>query len=43
MNQDGHTTGITVPSREAQEALLREALHEAEIAPIELPNIIDLV
>jgi 1-acyl-sn-glycerol-3-phosphate acyltransferase len=33
VNQDGHTTGITVPRKEAQEALLREALQEAKITP----------
>jgi acyl transferase domain-containing protein/NADPH:quinone reductase-like Zn-dependent oxidoreductase/thioesterase domain-containing protein/NAD(P)-dependent dehydrogenase (short-subunit alcohol dehydrogenase family)/acyl carrier protein len=32
-NQDGHTTGITVPSREAQEALIRQACRSAGIAP----------
>jgi 1-acyl-sn-glycerol-3-phosphate acyltransferase len=33
VNQDGHTTGIMVPRKEAQEALLREALQEAKITP----------
>jgi len=33
MNQDGASGGFTVPSREAQEDLMRRALHEAGIAP----------
>jgi acyl transferase domain-containing protein len=32
-NQDGHTTGITVPSREAQESLILRACRSAGIAP----------
>ena len=33
INQDGHTTGMTVPSREAQAAMLRRALDRAGVAP----------
>ena len=36
VNQDGRTTGMTVPSRLAQEALLREALATAGIAPTDV-------
>ena len=36
INQDGHTPGITVPSGEAQEALLREAYGRAGIAPAQV-------
>jgi acyl transferase domain-containing protein/acyl carrier protein/short-subunit dehydrogenase len=36
VNQDGHTTALWVPSRQAQEALLREALRRGDIAP---PNV----
>ena len=32
-NHDGHSEGLTVPSGEAQMALMREALHRAEIRP----------
>ncbi len=32
-NQDGHTTGITVPSEHAQADLVRAACHRAGIAP----------
>ena len=33
MNQDGRTPGMTVPSQEAQEALLRQACRDAGVAP----------
>ncbi len=33
INQDGHTTGITVPSGRAQERMLRAALANAGLAP----------
>lgn len=33
VNQDGHTSGITVPRREAQEALIREAYQRAGVSP----------
>jgi acyl transferase domain-containing protein/acyl carrier protein len=33
MSQDGRTNGLIAPSREAQEALLREAYHSAGISP----------
>ena len=33
MNQDGRTPGMTVPSQEAQEALLRQAYRDARVAP----------
>jgi acyl transferase domain-containing protein len=33
MNQDGHTPGMTVPSLDAQEALLRQACRDARVAP----------
>lgn len=33
VNQDGRTNGITVPSQEAQSAMLREACQQAGIAP----------
>ncbi|HEY7330127.1 MAG TPA: type I polyketide synthase [Gemmataceae bacterium] len=33
VNQDGRTPGLTVPSQEAQEALLRQAYHNAGVAP----------
>ena len=36
VNQDGHTNGITVPSREAQEALLREVYRRAGVAPADV-------
>ncbi len=36
LNQDGRTGGITVPSREAQAALLEEVCHKAGIAPSEV-------
>ena len=35
-NQDGRTRGITVPSQDAQEALILEACRAAEIAPAEV-------
>lgn len=38
VNNDGHTMGLTVPSREAQEAVIREALSRAGISP----GVIDL-
>lgn len=33
INQDGHTPGLTVPSREAQQRLVREACRNAGIEP----------
>lgn len=33
VNQDGHTTGIALPSRSAQEAMLRETYQQAGVAP----------
>ncbi len=33
MNQDGRTPGMTVPSQEAQEALVREACRDARVHP----------
>jgi acyl transferase domain-containing protein/acyl carrier protein len=36
VNQDGHTQGITVPSRSAQEALLREVCRRAGVAPADI-------
>ncbi|SEM89772.1 type I polyketide synthase [Lihuaxuella thermophila] len=33
VNQDGHSNGITVPRREAQEALLREVYSRAGVSP----------
>jgi polyketide synthase 12 len=36
INQDGHTNGLTAPSRQAQEAVLREAYRRAGIAPGEV-------
>jgi len=36
VNQDGHTVGITVPSSEAQAALLREACRQAGVKPAEI-------
>jgi acyl transferase domain-containing protein/NADPH:quinone reductase-like Zn-dependent oxidoreductase/SAM-dependent methyltransferase/acyl carrier protein len=33
INQDGRTTGLTVPSQQAQEAVLRAAYHDAGIDP----------
>jgi acyl transferase domain-containing protein len=36
INQDGRTPGMTVPSQEAQEALLREACRQAGIAPAQI-------
>jgi len=33
INQDGRTPGMTVPSQEAQEALLRQACRDARVAP----------
>ncbi|MGE0127974.1 MAG: type I polyketide synthase [Blastocatellales bacterium] len=33
INEDGHTSGITVPGREAQEAMLRQAYQQAGVAP----------
>src|SRR6185295_14988560 len=32
-NQDGHTSGLTVPSQDAQAALLRDVYAQANIAP----------
>jgi acyl transferase domain-containing protein/acyl carrier protein len=36
INQDGHTKGITVPSRSAQEALLRDVYWRAGVAPADV-------
>jgi amino acid adenylation domain-containing protein len=36
VNQDGHTSTITVPSREAQIAMLREACAKANVQPSEI-------
>ncbi len=36
MNQDGRSTGLTAPSVPAQEALLREALRDARVAPADI-------
>ena len=33
VNQDGHTSTITVPSQPAQEAMLREACRRAAVDP----------
>ena len=33
MNQDGHSSGITVPNGRAQEALIREALRDSGVQP----------
>ena len=33
INQDGHTSGLTVPSEESQSAMLRSALRSAGVAP----------
>ncbi|HTU20951.1 MAG TPA: type I polyketide synthase [Gemmataceae bacterium] len=39
VNQDGRTPGLTVPSEEAQTALLRQAYHNAGVAPAEVQYI----
>lgn len=36
VNEDGRTTGISLPSADAQERLMREALREAEVDPAEV-------
>lgn len=36
VNQDGHSSGITVPRRESQEALLREAYRRAGVLPAQV-------
>jgi acyl transferase domain-containing protein/aryl carrier-like protein len=36
VNQDGRTPGLTVPSQEAQEDLLRQAYHNAAVAPAQV-------
>jgi acyl transferase domain-containing protein/aryl carrier-like protein len=36
VNQDGHTPGISVPSGEAQQALLYEAYRDAKVAPADV-------
>ncbi len=36
MNQDGRTPGMTVPSQEAQEALLRQACRDAGVRPAKI-------
>jgi acyl transferase domain-containing protein/acyl carrier protein len=33
VNQDGRTSGLTAPSRQAQEALLRDAYRDADVSP----------
>ena len=33
VNHDGHSSGLTVPSEQAQEQLLRHALHQAQLEP----------
>ncbi|KAL8880106.1 MAG: hypothetical protein Q9198_002417 [Flavoplaca austrocitrina] len=35
LNQDGKTPGLTMPSREAQEALIREAYGQARLDPLD--------
>jgi acyl transferase domain-containing protein/aryl carrier-like protein len=39
VNQDGHTTGITVPNGLAQEAAIREAIQQAGVSPQEIQYI----
>ena len=36
VNQDGRTAGMTVPSQEAQEALIRQACRGAGVAPAQI-------
>ncbi len=36
VNQDGRTPGMTVPSQEAQESLLREACRSADVLPCDI-------
>jgi len=36
VNQDGRTSGLTVPSQSSQESLVREALHQAHVAPADV-------
>src|SRR6266446_6728408 len=36
LNQDGHTNGISLPSREAQARLVREACTDADVAPSQI-------
>ena len=36
LNQDGHTNGISLPSREAQARLVREACADADVAPSQI-------
>ncbi len=36
VNQDGRTAGMTVPSQEAQEALIRQACRSAGVAPAQI-------
>lgn len=36
VSQDGHTDGITVPRKEAQEAAIVDALHKAGVEPAEI-------
>jgi acyl transferase domain-containing protein/aryl carrier-like protein len=39
INEDGHTSGITVPGRQAQEAMLRQAYRQAGVAPSDVQYI----
>jgi acyl transferase domain-containing protein/NADPH:quinone reductase-like Zn-dependent oxidoreductase/ubiquinone/menaquinone biosynthesis C-methylase UbiE/acyl carrier protein len=36
LNQDGRTSGLTVPSQSSQESLVREALHQARLAATDI-------
>ncbi|HEX5177309.1 MAG TPA: type I polyketide synthase, partial [Chthoniobacteraceae bacterium] len=36
INQDGHTNGISLPSREAQARLVQDACNDAGIAPVQI-------
>jgi amino acid adenylation domain-containing protein len=36
VNEDGRTAGISLPSQDAQEALLRRTLHDADVDPADL-------
>ncbi|MGH7222524.1 MAG: acyltransferase domain-containing protein, partial [Gemmataceae bacterium] len=36
VNQDGRTSGLTVPSQSSQESLVRQALHQAHLAPTDV-------
>ncbi|NET72461.1 MAG: polyketide synthase [Sphaerospermopsis sp. SIO1G2] len=39
VNQDGHSNGLTAPNPRAQEALLKEAYHQAGVAPSQVQYI----